>query len=168
MEKRLNTKLNTYISDFKKDICKKITETKLNDNNIGELLEYIYEYTNFNMTKEDFTKRKRIKNTIPITNRCIAKRANNEQCTRRRKNNCDFCGTHLKSTHHGLIDTESSTNQCYKLEVHAIDINGIIYYIDNYNNVYDTEDIINNIQNPRIIHKYGISNDEYYICNNEI
>lgn len=168
MEKRLNTKLNTYISDFKKDICKKITETNLNDNNIGELLEYIYEYSNFNMTKDDFIKRKRIKNTIPITNRCIAKRANNEQCTRRRKPDCEFCGTHLKGTHNGLIDTVPNINQTHKIDVHAVDIYGIIYYIDNTNNVYDTEDIMNNIQNPRIIHKYGISNNEYYICNNEI
>ena len=41
-----------------------------------------------------------------------------------------------------------------KREVWAQDISGIIYYIDANNNVYDHNDILNNIVNPKIIAKY--------------
>ena len=60
----------------------------------GDLIEYVFDYERLCLTKEDFIKRKRIKNAIPTSNRCNAKRANGEQCTRRRKYNCNFCGTH--------------------------------------------------------------------------
>ena len=41
-----------------------------------------------------------------------------------------------------------------KLEVFVQDIQGIHYYIDISNNVYKTEDIINNSKNPTIIAQY--------------
>ena len=41
-----------------------------------------------------------------------------------------------------------------KVEVWAEDINGIIYYIDKFNNVYDHNDIINGIPDPKVIAKY--------------
>ena len=48
-----------------------------------------------------------------------------------------------------------------KIEVWAQDIQGIIYYIDKSGNVYQTEDIISNKQNPKIIAKY-VKNGEIY------
>jgi hypothetical protein len=39
------------------------------------------------------------------------------------------------------------------VEVIAHEIQGIIYYIDSNLNVYNTEDIFKNINNPRIIAK---------------
>jgi hypothetical protein len=42
-----------------------------------------------------------------------------------------------------------------KLEVQVQDIKGIHYYIDNNGNVYNTEDIINNLKNPKIIASYS-------------
>ena len=68
--------------------------------------EYIYEYPRLVICKEDLIKRKRIKNSIPCLNRCSAKRADGDQCTRRRKDGCDFCGTHAKGTPHGLISNQ--------------------------------------------------------------
>ena len=59
--------------------------------------------------KEDFIKRKRIKNIVPNYERCIAKRANGEQCTRRNKNGEQFCGTHIKGTPHGIIDINNTS-----------------------------------------------------------
>ena len=50
-----------------------------------------------------------------------------------------------------------------KLEVSAIDIKGIVYYLDTVGNVYNTEDIISNQTNPRIIAKYLKNGDEYSI-----
>ena len=50
-----------------------------------------------------------------------------------------------------------------KVEVSAIDIKGIVYYLDNNGNVYDTEDIIANKKNPRIIAKYEQNGETYTI-----
>lgn len=167
MEKRINTKLEQYITNFKNNICDKIKKQLINDTDIqNELLSYVYDYERIILTKEDFTKRKRIKNAIPTTNRCLAKRANNEQCTRRKKNNCDYCGTHEKARPHGLIEPNNNNNnnvaQYKKVEVIAREIMGIVYYIDENNNVYDTEDIMNNIENPRIIAQCSISSTGNY------
>ena len=41
-----------------------------------------------------------------------------------------------------------------KVQYVTIEINGIIYFIDKENNIYNHEDIYNNIVNPRIIAKY--------------
>ena len=41
-----------------------------------------------------------------------------------------------------------------KVEVYAQDIQGIVYYIDKNNNVYQAEDITMNKVNPKIIAKY--------------
>ena len=130
-----------------------------------EFIESIYSYERLVFTKEDVSKRKRIKNAIPGLNRCNAKRANNEQCTRKQKEGHMFCGTHVKGTPHGVISVDDNTEkQIIKGEVFAVDINGIVFYVDKHNNVYKTEDILNNKQNPEIITKYSrLENDELYV-----
>ena len=40
-----------------------------------------------------------------------------------------------------------------KIEVFVEEIRGIVYYIDKYNNVYKTEDILEGVENPKIIAK---------------
>ena len=50
-----------------------------------------------------------------------------------------------------------------KKEVWLQDINGILYYIDNDNNVYNNEDILNNVTNPEILYKYNFINNKYSI-----
>ena len=155
MEKRLNKISETYITNFKNNIRDKILEINFEEKTkINELIEYVYEYERLSFVKEDFIKRKRVKNSIPCTNRCNARRANGEQCTRRRKENCEFCGTHSKGVPHGFMEEENTTHSTQKLEVIALDIQGIVYYIDKYNNVYKTEDIILGKDNPAIIAKY--------------
>ena len=110
-------------------------------------------------------KRKRVKNTVPVTNRCNAKRANGEQCTRRRKKDSEYCGTHCKGTPHGLISDTliDSDDLIMKYEVYAKEINGIVYYIDDICNAYNTEDVLTDIENPRIVAKYTKNNDVYTI-----
>jgi hypothetical protein len=156
MEKRINKKIETYITSFKDDVRKKITELSFDEKQkMNELLEYLYDYERLSIVKDDLIKRKRIKNSIPNSNRCIAKRANDEQCTRRRKEGCEFCGTHEKGTPHGLIHSNTMNETVsHKLEVVAEEIFGIIYYIDKFNNVYKTEDIMEGKQDPKIIAKY--------------
>ena len=165
MERRLNKKVETYITTFKDSIREKATQLGLNsDVKSTQLLQYIYDYDRLSFNKEDFQKRKRVKNFVPIYDRCCAKRASNEQCTRRRKEGSEYCGTHMKGTPHGIVDVhdEGKVNT-QKVEVWAQDIQGIVYYIDKFNNVYDTADIIKNQVNPKIIAKYVKINETYSI-----
>jgi hypothetical protein len=165
MEKRISTKIETYIRTFKDDIRNKITELDIADKSkINELLEFIYDYEKLSMSKEDLEKRTRIKNAIPSDNRCIAKLANGMQCTRKKKEDCEYCGTHTKGVPHGCIEIDN-TNQpkMQKVEVFVREFKGIVYYIDNQFNVYKMEDILEGKPNPRIIAKYEIHDDEYSI-----
>jgi len=165
MEKRLNKKIEVYVSTMKDEIRNKILEIGFDEKaKINDLLEYIYEYNRLVLAKDDFVKRKRIKNSIPQLNRCIAKRANEEQCTRRRRSDCAFCGTHYKGTPHGVInetETREQTNQ--KMDVFAQEIGGIVYYIDKYSNVYNTEEILQGNENPHIIARYTKTGNHYSI-----
>jgi hypothetical protein len=162
MEKRLNKKVDTYISTFKDEIRVKVTSLELEKTD--ELLQYIYDYDRLSFTKEDFQKRKRVKNFVPIYDRCCAKRASDEQCTRRKKDSHEFCGTHLKGTPRGVVDTQNQVKSTsHKVEVWVQDIQGIVYYIDKNNNVYETEDIVSNKVNPKIIAKYVEEMDKYSI-----
>ena len=165
MEKRINQKIIDYLAQFKDNIRDKVTQLHLTKyDNSNELIQFIYDYQRLLLTKEDFMKRKRIKNVVPLFDRCCAKRATNEQCTRRKKNGIEYCGTHMKGTPHGIIDNENETKvNTQKIEVWAQDIQGIIYYIDKNSNVYQAEDIIINKINPKIIAKYIKNGDTYSI-----
>lgn len=175
MEKRINKKIETHFTQFKEQVSARLNvinsehsfganddfKTKMN-----EMVEFVYEYPRLILQKDDLSKRNRIKNSIPDMNRCNAKRANHEQCTRRRKEGCEFCGTHAKGTPNGLIhtsstDTSNLSNQ--KFEVFAQDICGIVYYIDTHSNVYKTEDILSEKQNPTIVAQYVFENNKYSI-----
>ena len=161
MERRISKKVNDYIHNFKNEIAEKIK--KMNNSDPSEIMNYIYQYNNFELTKEDFMKRKRVKNMVPVYERCCAKRANGQQCTRRKKEESQYCGTHSKGTPHGVMNENETLSSVTKVEVSAIDIKGIVYYLDNDGNVYDTEDIIANKKNPRIIAKYEKNGEEYSI-----
>jgi len=157
MEKRLNAQLEAYLIQFKDNIKKKITELGFQDKSkTNELLEFVYDYKRLTLTKDDFAKRKRIQNAIPVENRCSAKKSCSEQCTRRRKEGSEYCGTHSKNTPNGVAEPEETAETIKKMEVIVKEINGIVYYVDQYKNVYRTEDILNNKENPQIIAKYEV------------
>ena len=127
-----------------------------------QLTKFVYEYEKLKLTKEDFMKRKRVKNMVPIQQRCLAKRANGEQCTRKKKEGCDYCGTHTKGVPCSIMDDENNNGDKPKLNQQSINIwvqniKGIEYFIDGSQNVYKHEDVINNSTNPRIIAKYSKS-----------
>ena len=164
MERRINKLFTEYISTFKDKLREKTAELNISSEDNANLLGYIYDYDRFTLTKEDFTKRKRVKNSISSSERCSAKRACSEQCTRRRKTDSEYCGTHMKGTPHGVVDFQEEHKQTtQKIEVWAQDIKGIIYYIDKAENVYQAEDIISNKMNPKIIAKYSKTGENYSI-----
>jgi len=177
MERRVNKKIEDYIIGFKNEMAKKLQEvanalqvtdvstrdelmraidnTKLHCN---YMTGFVYNYEKLRLGKDDFMKRKRVKSVVPIYERCCAKRANGEQCTRRKKDGETYCGTHIKGTPHSIVDDvecETPTTKNVKVDIWAQDIKGIIYYIDKAGNVYDTEDIMKIDKYPkRIIAKY--------------
>ncbi len=165
MEKRLNKKVELYITEFKDNIKEKAFQMGITKNdNVNQLLQYIYDYERMSFAKEDFQKRKRVKNFVPIYDRCCAKRASDEQCTRRRKEGSEYCGTHMKGTPHGIVDTQGEPkNTTQKVEVWVQEIQGIAYHIDKNGNVYQAEDIVSNTLNPKIIAKYVKNGDKYSI-----
>lgn len=158
MEKRLNTKIEKYLTKFKQDVADKIKEGHTDT----ELLSFIYEYNGFEVETTDFQKRKRSNNAVPICDRCCAKRSNGEQCTRRKQANSEYCGTHVKGTPNGIIEANATSLTLKKLDVWTQEINGILYYIDATGNVYSTEDILENKTNPKIIATYQMSSEGVY------
>lgn len=165
MERRLNRKIEDYVTDFKQSVLSRAQQLGLNnDPNLAALVKYVYDYDRLVLTKEDFMKRKRIKNAVHLADRCGAKRASCEQCTRRKKEGFEYCGTHLKGTPHGICETgDNEKPSGQKIEVWVQDIQGIVYYIDKNYNVYQTEDIYTNKVNPKIIAKYVKIGDSYSI-----
>ena len=177
MERRLNKKIEDYLISFKNEIARKLQDmvnslevhdastrdelmkanysTKLQFNSLAG---FVYNYEKLRLGKDDFMKRKRVKSVVPMYERCSAKRANGEQCTRRKKDDEAYCGTHIKGTPHSIVDEvtcETPTTKNVKVDIWAQDIKGIIYYIDKTGNVYDTEDIMKIDKYPkRVIAKY--------------
>jgi hypothetical protein len=164
MDKRLNRQIETYLTKFKNAVKDQIVHMNLPDKDeANKLVSFVYNYDRLVLSKEDVSKRKRVKNAIPNTNRCHAKRATGEQCTRKQKDGSVFCGTHVKGTPHGVIETEQQDHDKIRVEVFAQEIHGIVYYLDKIGNVFCTEDILNNKLNPKIIAKYELKNNIYSI-----
>jgi len=187
-----NKVVDAYIIQFKDDIREKMNALELitketsdeQRDRVRELLEFIYEYPKLVLTKQDLTSTKSKKPlpasdaasvtnvvtsvttsvAIPDDQICVAKRSDGVQCTRKKKKNCDYCGTHAKieqvQAENSRINASMSSTQ--KMEISAEDIDGIIYYIDKYDNVYHTEDIMDAKENPRIIAKAVKMGDNTY------
>jgi hypothetical protein len=164
MERRLNKKAETYVTTFKDDIRERATQLNiLKNEGVNQLIQYIYDYNRLSFGKEDFQKRKRVKNFVPVFDRCCAKRASCEQCTRRKKEGSDCCGTHCKGIPHGVISDLEQVRPHTKVEVWAEDFNGIVHYIDSQGNVYKTEDVLKNKPNPTIYAKWTKEGGVYSI-----
>ena len=87
MEKRINEKIEEFMNEYNNKILDILSNNKIDvpDNLLLELREFINTHDSLNLTKEDFSKRKRSKTNVPIYMRCCARRANGEQCTRKKR-----------------------------------------------------------------------------------
>ena len=90
----------------------------------------------------------------PPNMRCIAICDDNQQCMRVKKRGCLLCTMHAKTM---ATQGEDATPKMLAIEVWVEEINGIVYYFDKKGNVYDTEDVLENRQNPRIIGRHSIA-----------
>jgi len=158
MERRIIQKFNENVNDLKSIL---LEEFKHETVTMAQLVELVTNYTPPVLNRDDFIKRRRTKNSVPPEERCIAKSAKNDQCSRRRKTGHLYCGTHNKGLPHGLIT--ATDDELVQKDVWAEDINGIIYYIDADNNIYKTEDIMKNIPNPQILATWSKNDGGYTI-----
>jgi hypothetical protein len=160
MEKKIQNKACEYVDNLKEQLESILMNChSLNNEDKNKLENFLNNYPNLVYEKTDFQRRKRVKNVVPIYDRCLAKRANGERCTRRKKDELQFCGTHSKGQPHGIITNNEEIKSVKKITLHTQDIKGIIYYIDDFNNVYDSNDIMNNSNNPKVIAKYTNNSD---------
>ena len=167
MDKRLTLKVKNHNLTMKNSIKEWLKEKDIklidkDDNDcISEFMSFVYDYKNLEITKEDMVKRKRTKNIIPSYERCCAKKDNGEQCTRRKKCDTDFCGTHCNGNPNGTVNIKTKNFKTFEVWSEEFD-NGIYYFIDIDNNVYKHQDIQNQKENPEIIGKwYKNENDKY-------
>jgi hypothetical protein len=172
MEKRVAKKVDDYIHNFKQEIKELIISLNIHQANGGKiLLQSILDKPNLSLTQEDFIKRQRAKNIVNSQDRCTAKRASGELCSRKKKKDTPFCGTHCKGIPYGCVDDASQhTNNIFnnstscnqfpsqKINIYTTDIQGIIYYIDDKKNAYSMEDVMNSVDNPHIIGHVSIDN----------
>tara|TARA_B100001063_G_scaffold246432_1_gene285570 strand:+ start:22775 stop:23281 length:507 start_codon:yes stop_codon:yes gene_type:complete len=164
METKINKKISEYLRKYKDDIKNKLIDYNLEKETLMEIVQYVFDYENLVLTNDDFSKRKRTKNVVPLHDRCIALRSSGEQCTRRKRDGCNFCGTHIKGSPNGIYEekNDNNVNIGQKIEIYTQEIQGILYYIDNDNNVYDMNDIMRNEQSPKVIMKYEKSEEGVY------
>ena len=156
MEIKINKKIQCYTRTFKENLIDKIQSID-NTDNVKYVVSFIKDYEVLEVTKEDLCKSRRAKNNVNIQERCQALRANNTQCTRRKQKGLCFCGTHIKGTPYGKVTELSSVcKDVEEINIYIQEICGINYYIDSYENIYSSEDILNNIESPTIIGKYSI------------
>jgi len=157
MEKRVIQKANENLNELKKHVLEQLQR----DVPKQDMIRNIEEYTPVLLEKNDFVKRNRTKNAVPVEERCIAKNAKQDQCTRRRKPGHNCCGTHIKGMPHGFIN--SVTMNTHQKEIWVEEINGIMYYLDHDKHVYKAEDVEKKTVNPSIIGKWSKSGDSFTI-----
>lgn len=164
MEKHINELICDYITKFKEQVMQRAIDQKLDDHDgCRKLVQFIVDYEPLVLTHDDFiANRTRSKTIVPIYDRCIAKRSCQSQCSRRRKPGSDFCGTHIKGVTFGVCSKDDEPPE-KRVEIWQQDFQGIIYYIDGHNNVYDTSEVLFGVPFPKIIAKYVFDGQAYSI-----
>jgi hypothetical protein len=91
--------------------------------------------------------------------RCVAIRSNGgKQCTRRRKDDTSFCGTHARCTQPGTVEgdvvasvaTEKKPQMGIERALHAaVSPSGIPQFVDKDGTVWCAEDVCSGHHNPR-------------------
>jgi hypothetical protein len=147
MEKQINDKINISFCMFKKNIQEKMQEYQIHND---KLIDFIKDYKIIQLNENDFVKKKRNIGKISNEERCIAKISSNTQCSRKKKVGCNYCGTHLKTLNNNNEYEEEKQNE-YKPIIKKKEIQGIYYFVDEDDNLYLHEDILQNNASPKII-----------------
>ena len=161
MEQRIHDKIDQYITELKEQFMQQTMHMEKTPD-VLRLMQFICDYDRLALHKDDFQKRTRAKHAVYTLDQCCAKRSNGQRCTRRRKTPDDlFCGTHVKGIPYGAF----TSHEQHEEEVDAInatkegthiftrDIQGIVYYVDRFNQLYQAEDVLRGYTQPRVIGK---------------
>ena len=164
--KKTNEVIKDYVENFKNVVRTKIfsfDNADMSNSAKNALLKIVYDYDVLAITKETVAKKKRLQTKVPLSKRCIALCAGNRQCSRKKNEGIQVCGTHVKGTPHGVIENHDELNSTNTklVQTWMQCIMGIDCYIDEDNNVYMTEDILNNVNDPRVYAKYVKNGEEY-------
>ena len=161
MERKLNNKVQNYVAKLKSDTVKYAQGLNAaGDSKVDAILQFVCDYDRLMFTAEDFAKRQRIKHVVSPELRCNGKRGAGNQCTRRKQEGKEYCGTHAKVNYAAsaavdpslCMETTSPTTET--LEVWTEEINGIMYYVDKMSNIYDASDVVCNKLSPKVLGKY--------------
>jgi hypothetical protein len=163
MERRINAVITNYINKMKSDAMKYAQQLNITNNDgVQNILQFVSDYERLELKEEHFAKRQRIKHVVPPEKRCNGRRGEGSQCTRRKQDGGEYCGTHIKtSALCELVSKDSATSATSTaptsktLEVWSEEIKGIMYYIDAHGTVYDAEDIVCNKPSPRVLGTYN-------------
>lgn len=151
MDKSLNKTIEAYLCYVKDEIAAAVGD---------EMAQVVYsvQLKPIILHKEP---KPRSKTIVSEQERCLAMKAGNMQCTRRKTSTGHYCGTHIKGLTYGVVDASSEISSIKKREIWAEDIRGIIYWIDAQHNVYKTEDVQKNITDPKVIGTWTKEGEEY-------
>ena len=151
MEISLHIISNQIVNIIHTEVINKIKEIAENENWDSEYIIQKY-MSSINITPyKEIKKRER---KLPSKDmQCKGRKCDFTQCTRKRKENSDFCQSHIKNLKYGRVD---DVNDEY-IPMWQEDINGVTYLIDNDNMVYT-----NNSKSPELIGKKNILGDIDY------
>ncbi len=162
MERRINAVIAEYIKKMKSDTMKYAHQLNITGNDgVQDVLQFVSDYERLELKEEHFAKRQRIKHVVPPEKRCNGRRGEGTQCTRRKQEGGEYCGTHIKTSSLcelvGVDSTSSLTtnSETKTLEVWSEEIKGIMYYVDARGTIYDAEDIVCNKPSPRVLGTYN-------------
>ena len=153
MERRVAKVVRAHEQEFKCAIRDWMMRIDPEYSHGEELVQFVFDYPNVQLTADHFQRRKRVKNSVPVADRCLAKRASGERCTRRKRPGGDLCGTHVKGTPHGVVDKSDDEPGLVTVELWLHEVQGINYHVDASANVYSPEDIVMGVATPRVIGK---------------
>ena len=97
--------------------------------------------------------------SVKSCDRCMAKRADGQRCSRRHKPNQKFCGTHCKGTPNGIYCQNDEQAVVWNKEhLSVIEVRGIPYFINAQGKVYLHRDVLAGIKGPKVIGTYTDGN----------
>ena len=93
METRIREQVKSYINKMKQDILE-CTETSV-EKGAADVSVFVRDYPVLELTKDDFTRRKRVKKPLDDSERCEANCVSGVRCSRRRKEGARHCVCHV-------------------------------------------------------------------------
>lgn len=119
--------------------------------NKDKLISKYVQNDNISMNIDIVQKRKRKKNKqLTGSELCMARKADNDQCTRRRKENSEYCGKHCNNLKFGRIDDEDKySNSDDFIKCSPEEIDGKEYLVDSLSGIVYCYDF----DNPKIVGK---------------